>query len=343
MLVLPKLYWCLQQVCLFSKKGNTKLMNKIKNFIPSASQQIVAGLRRYAGAGQGKRTTRLKAMLASPDLAFLMEAHSGLSATIVEEAGFQGIWASGLSISAQLGVRDSNEASWTQVLEVVEFMADATSVPILLDADTGYGNFNNARRLVRKLEERGVAGCCIEDKCFPKTNSLLSGRRQPLADTQEFALKIRACKDHQRDPDFCVVARVEAFIAGWGLEEALGRAEAYREAGADAVLIHSSKADPSDIQAFMARWQDKGPVVIVPTKYYTTPTSRFRELGISTVIWANHNLRASVLAMQETSRRIMAEQSLVNIEKKVASVQEIFRLQKDQELQEAEDKYLPKK
>ncbi|XP_063221004.1 phosphoenolpyruvate phosphomutase-like isoform X2 [Bacillus rossius redtenbacheri] len=191
MLVLPKLYWCLQQVCLFSKKGNTKLMNKIKNFIPSASQQIVAGLRRYAGAGQGKRTTRLKAMLASPDLAFLMEAHSGLSATIVEEAGFQGIWASGLSISAQLGVRDSNEASWTQVLEVVEFMADATSVPILLDADTGYGNFNNARRLVRKLEERGVAGCCIEDKCFPKTNSLLSGRRQPLADTQEFALKIR--------------------------------------------------------------------------------------------------------------------------------------------------------
>lgn len=108
--------------------------------------------------------------------------------------GFKGIWGSGLSISAQLGVRDSNEASWTQVMEVMEFMSDATDIPILLDADTGYGNFNNARRLVTKLEQRGVAGACIEDKLFPKTNSLLDGRAQPLADIDEFCAKIRACK-----------------------------------------------------------------------------------------------------------------------------------------------------
>ena len=120
-----------------------------------------------------------------------MEAHNGLSAKIVEEAGFKGIWGSGLSISAQLGVRDSNEASWTQVLEVLEFMSDNTSIPILLDADTGYGNFNNARRLVRKLEQRGVAGACIEDKLFPKTNSLLDNRQQPLADIEEFSMKIK--------------------------------------------------------------------------------------------------------------------------------------------------------
>ena len=93
-----------------------------------------------------------------------------------------------------MGVRDSNEASWTQVLDVLEFMSDASSLPILLDADTGYGNFNNARRLVRKLEERGVAGACLEDKLFPKSNSLLDGRAQPLADVEEFALKIKACK-----------------------------------------------------------------------------------------------------------------------------------------------------
>ena len=120
-----------------------------------------------------------------------MEAHNGLSAKIVQEAGFKGIWGSGLSISAQLGVRDSNEASWTQVVEVLEFMSDNTDIPILLDADTGYGNFNNARRLVRKLEQRHVAGACIEDKLFPKTNSLLDNRQQPLADINEFALKIK--------------------------------------------------------------------------------------------------------------------------------------------------------
>lgn len=113
---------------------------------------------------------------------------------IVLLSGFKGIWGSGLSISAQLGVRDSNEASWTQVLEVMEFMSDATDIPILLDADTGYGNFNNARRLVTKLEQRGVAGACIEDKLFPKTNSLLDGREQPLADIDEFCGKIKACK-----------------------------------------------------------------------------------------------------------------------------------------------------
>ena len=164
-----------------------------------------------------------------------MEAHNALSARIVEEAGFRGIWASGLAISAALGVRDNNEASWTQVLEVVEFMTDATRVPILLDGDTGYGNFNNMRRLVKKLEQRGVAAVCIEDKLFPKTNSFIESERQPLATIDEFTGKIKAVKDAQTDPDFCLVARLEGFIAGRGLDEMLRRAEAYHLAGADAL------------------------------------------------------------------------------------------------------------
>lgn len=282
-------------------------------------------------------------MLESPNLEFIMEAHSGLSARIVQEAGFKGVWGSGLSISAQLGVRDSNEASWTQVLDVMEYMSDATDVPILLDADTGYGNFNNARRLVRKLEERGIAGACLEDKLFPKTNSLLDGRAQPLADIEEFSLKIKACKDTQNDPDFCIVARVEAFIAGWGLDEALRRAEAYLNAGADAIVMHSKKNNPSDIESFMKAWNQQGPVIIIPTKYYTVPTKHFQDLGCSMVIWANHNLRASITAMQNTTATIFKDQSLINVEKKVAPVKEIFRLQQDHELVEAEKKYLPKK
>src|SRR5215211_583601 len=152
-----------------------------------------------------RKTTALRTMLDGPGLHFLMEAHNGLSAKIAEEAGFLGIWASGLSISAALGVRDNNEASWTQVLEVVEFMSDATSIPILLDADTGYGNFNNMRRLVRKLEQRGVAAVCIEDKLFPKTNSFIKSEEQPLADLEEFTGKIKAVKDAQDDPDFSLV------------------------------------------------------------------------------------------------------------------------------------------
>ena len=106
----------------------------------------------------------------------------------------------------------------------MEFMSDSTTIPILLDGDTGYGNFNNMRRLVKKLEQRDIAGVCIEDKVFPKTNSFIGSRRQPLADSAEFCGKIKAGKDAQTDPDFCVVARVEALISGWGLQEALDRA-----------------------------------------------------------------------------------------------------------------------
>ena len=113
------------------------------------------------------KSSRLRGLIEAPSMSFLMEAHSGLSARIAEEAGFEALWASGLSISASLGVRDNNEATWTQVLDVLEFMADASSIPILVDGDTGYGDFNTMRRLVRKLETRNIAGVCIE-RIHPK-------------------------------------------------------------------------------------------------------------------------------------------------------------------------------
>jgi phosphoenolpyruvate phosphomutase len=167
-----------------------------------------------------RKSSLFRRQLASIELSFLMEAHNALSAKIVERTGFQGIWASGLSISTALGLRDANEASWTQVLDVLEFMSDVTSIPILVDGDTGYGNFNSIRRLVKKLCQRHIAGVCIEDKLFPKMNSFI-GERQPLAEINEFCGRIRAGKDSQLDDDFSVVARIEALIAGHGVDEAL--------------------------------------------------------------------------------------------------------------------------
>lgn len=286
------------------------------------------------------KAARFRAQLTGPETLFLMEAHNGLSAKIVEEAGFKAIWASGLTISASLGVRDSNEASWTQVLEIVGFMADATSVPIMLDGDTGYGNFNNARRLVRKLTQLGVAAVCIEDKLFPKTNSFL-GESQPLADCDEFCGKITACKDSQLDPDFSVVARVEALVSGASMAEALRRAEAYRRAGADAILIHSKKQTADEILRFAREWAERAPLVIVPTTYHNTPTARFIEARIAAIIWANHTLRSAVTAMRDTTRRIFEQQSLAEIEPRVASVRDIFALVDVAELEQAESRYLP--
>lgn len=287
------------------------------------------------------RTKQFKQMLQSDQLEFILEAHNGLSAKIVEEAGFKGIWGSGLAISAALGVRDNNEASWTQVLDVMEFMSDATNLPILLDADTGYGNFNNVRRLVKKLEQRNIAAMCIEDKLFPKTNSFINGEAQELAKIDEFSGKIKAAKDTQEDPDFCVVARIEAFIAGWGLEEALKRAEAYYKAGADALLVHSKKSTAEDIFNFMEVWKDTCPVVIVPTMYYSTPVEEFEKCGISLIIWANHLLRSSIKAMRRTAEQIFKDRSLMAVENEIVSVKEIFRLQNADELKKAEKIYLP--
>jgi phosphoenolpyruvate phosphomutase len=286
------------------------------------------------------RSARLRQMLLSSETEFLMEAHNGLSARIVREAGFEGIWASGLAISAQFGVRDNNEASWTQVVDNLEFMADAGDLPILLDGDTGYGNFNNVRRLVRKLEQRGIAGVCIEDKIFPKTNSFIGGERQPLADVDEFCGKIRAGKSAQHDEHFSIVARVEALIAGWGMEEALRRAEAYRLAGADAILIHSKLSRADEILTFAREWAGRGPLVIVPTKYYSTPTDAFRKAGISVVIWANHLVRAATAAMQAVAKEVHDTETLVNVEDRIASVNEIFRLQDADEYSAAEELYL---
>jgi len=283
---------------------------------------------------------QLRQLLESDRLEFILEAHNGISARIAEQAGFKGIWASGLAISAQFGVRDSNEASWTQVVDMLEFMSDVTSVPILLDGDTGYGDFNNMRRLVRKLEQRSIAGVCIEDKIFPKTNSFIEGERQQLADIDEFCGKIKAGKDSQSDDDFTIVARVEALIAGWDMQEALERAEAYRMAGADAILIHSKLNRPDEILTFAREWAGRLPLVIVPTKYYSTPTDVFKNTGINLVIWANHMIRASIAAMEKISHQIFEQEAVVNIEDQIATIDRVFLLQGAEELSRAQERYL---
>lgn len=286
------------------------------------------------------RTSMLRQLILSNELSFLMEAHDALSAGIAKTAGFQGLWASGLSISSTLGYRDTNEASWTQVVDAVERIADATDIPVLVDGDSGFGNFNNARLVALKLWQRGAAGLCLEDKGFPKMNSFV-GDRHPLAETQEFGGRLKAARDMVPDPEFVLVARVEALIAGYDLDEALERAHAYADAGADAILIHSRKSNADEILAFATEWKNKRPLVIVPTKYHQTPVDTYREAAISTVIWANHNMRAAVAAMRNVCGKIMRDESIAGVESEVAHLNEVFELLDYDELAAAEARYLP--
>ncbi|WGR96234.1 phosphoenolpyruvate mutase [Bradyrhizobium sp. ISRA443] len=275
----------------------------------------------------------------SSELSFLMEAHDGLSAAIAERAGFKGLWASGLSIASALGYRDANEASWSQLVDIVGRIVDCSRLPVLVDGDGGFGNFNNARLLARKLRQCGAAGVALEDSCFPKTNSLI-GDRHPLADIDEFSGRLRAVKDTVAD-DLILVARIESLIAGHGIDDAISRAHAYADAGSDAILIHSRRTAADEIFAFTRAWQNKLPVVIVPTKYYRTPVSAYRRAHVSTVIWANHSMRAAIAAMRQVCGRIIAEESSASIEPTIATLDEVFELLSYDELADAETRYLP--
>ncbi|SFN77265.1 phosphoenolpyruvate mutase [Bradyrhizobium sp. Rc3b] len=272
------------------------------------------------------------------ELSFLMEAHDGLSARIAERSGFKGLWASGLSIASSLGYRDANEASWTQLVESVERIVDSTALPVLVDGDGGFGNFNNARLLARKLRQRGAAGLSLEDSCFPKMNSLI-GERHPLADIDEFSGRLRAVKDTVAE-NLVLVARIEALIAGHGLNEAIFRAHAYADAGADAILIHSRKSTADEMLSFVGEWRNRLPVVIVPTTYYRTPVSAYRDARISTVVWANHAMRAAAAAMRRICDSIVAQEGVASIESHIAPLSEIFELLRYDELALAEKRYL---
>lgn len=286
-----------------------------------------------------KKTSEFKNILNNGRTDYFMEAHNALSAVIVKQCGFAGIWGSGLTVSASKGFRDNNEISPSEVINIMEHVYDRTDLPIILDADTGYGNFNNARLLVRKLEKIGVSAVSIEDKIFPKTNSFIDSENQKLASVEEFCGKIKAMKNFQKDSDFCVIARTEALITGAGMEEALKRAEAYYEAGADGIFIHSKKKDGKEIIEFLKRWNNRCPVIIAPTTYYTTDTKVFEELGVSVVLWANIMLRASITAMEQVARRVSEDRSIKSIVDSIAPVKEIFRLQDVEELMKAEKLY----
>jgi phosphoenolpyruvate phosphomutase len=293
-----------------------------------------------------KKNRKLKEMFARCGLIRIVGAHNGLTARLVEQAGFDGVWASGLEIAASHSVPDANILTMKESLEAAQSMNDAVNIPVVADCDTGFGNSNNVIRMVEKYEAAGVAAVCIEDKKFPKVNSLLSGSRQELAPVAEFTGKVMAAKNAQISDEFLVIARVEALIAGWGEEEALMRAEKYVEAGADAILIHSRSGKYDEIVSFARKWGGKAPLVIVPTTYSSIMVEfseeELQRLGIKMVIFANHGMRAAIAAVNDTLREIKRTGGVHTVEKKIASLEEVFHLQGMFDMKESEKKYLKK-
>jgi phosphoenolpyruvate phosphomutase len=267
-----------------------------------------------------------------------MEIHNPLSAIIAQKAGFKALWASSLTFSSAMGCRDCNEASWTQALHTLIDVVQAVECPILIDGDSGHGDFNNFRHVVRRFEQIGAAGIVIEDKIFPKINSF-ANREQKLVSVREQVGKLRCSVDARRSRDFAVIARNETLISGGTIDQALDRCHAYAEAGADAIFIHSKRKDPDQIIDFVGRWNARLPIVIAPTTYDDVSFDDFKTAGVNLVLCANHSLRASVLAMESVCRRILAEQRLSAVRDMVCSVEELFALLNYQGLERDEQTY----
>jgi phosphoenolpyruvate phosphomutase len=282
----------------------------------------------------------LRRLFASPQPIVIAGAHDGLTARLVEEAGFDGVWASGFEISASHGVPDASILTMTDTLAASRIMAEAVKIPVIADCDTGFGNSINAIRTVQAFEAAGMAGLCIEDNVFPKRCSFYAGVKRLLADVDEQALKIRAAIN-AGSGDFVVIARTEALIAGWGLEEALRRGRAYADAGADAVLIHSSQATLDDVATFADQWDRLTPLVCVPTTYKTATVEELARHGFKMVIFANQGLRSSIRAVQETLATIRKAGNAASVDDRIVPLTEVYRLVNLNQMKADEREFLP--
>ena len=260
---------------------------------------------------------------------------------LVEEAGFDGVWASGFELSALYGLPDNGLITMTQHLDMMRAMAGKTTLPIIADIDTGFGNASNVMHAIEEYERAGAAGVVMEDKSFPKTTSLAFAGRHDLVEVAEFQGKVQAAVAARLDADFLVIARTEALIAGLGEAEALRRSQAYEEAGADLMFVHSKAKDPGEIESFVRRWDGRIPLVLVPTAYPEMNEGRIRASGkVGMVIYGNHGIRASVGAMRAVFRQVAEEGGIHGVQDRIASVDEIFRLQRMEERRKSAEPFL---
>ena len=284
------------------------------------------------------RRRRLRQLLAISPTVKVIEAHDGLTGliaekTVVDHNGrldqFDGMWVSSLCDSTERGKPDIELVDMSARLRTVDDIMEVTTKPIILDGDTG-GLTEHFVYNVRTLERMGVSAVIIEDKTGLKKNSLFGTEvKQTQAPIEDFCAKISAGKKVQLTDDFMIIARIESLILERGMEDALTRAFAFKDAGADGIMIHSRKKDPAEIYEFCDRFREKDtttPIVVVPTSFNGATEEELASHGINIVIYANQLIRAAFPAMQETARGILRAHRALEVDEQLLPFKEIIRL-----------------
>ena len=265
------------------------------------------------GTTSDVRRKMLRRLIESKSIVRILEAHNGLTGLIVEKTKvgydeFDGMWLSSLTHSTSKGKPDTQYVDITTVNQTLSEIFDVTTKPIIVDLDNG-GSVEHFKPVIRSLERLGVSAVIIEDKIGNKRNSLFKDTSNQLQDTiEDFSYKILEGKKSLVTKDFMIIARIESFILGNGLPDALQRAEAYINAGADGVMIHSKSKEPNEIISFCKEYKKLKkivPLVVVPSTYNRITEKELIDIGVNVVIYANHLLRSSYPSMVNTTKSIL--------------------------------------
>tara|TARA_B110000037_G_scaffold81600_1_gene97220 strand:+ start:31740 stop:33044 length:1305 start_codon:yes stop_codon:yes gene_type:complete len=287
------------------------------------------------------RVSRLKRLIKSKDIVRILESHNALTGLIIEKINFKknkrifefdGMWSSSLTDSATKGLPDNSSLSFSARISSLQDMLDVTSKPIVFDADNG-GQIEHLSYLVRSLERTGVSAIIMEDKIGLKKNSLFKNQSGAKQDNPlHFAKKIKKICGSRQSKNFMVIARVESFILGKGLKDAIKRSNIYSKAGADAILIHSKEKTPAEIFSFAKEFKKSKnfiPLVSVPSTYSKVYEKDLIKNGFKLVIYANQLLRAAYPAMQNAAKTILKNSRALEVDKKIIPIKEIISLIKN--------------
>tara|TARA_X000001036_G_C20659734_1_gene798458 strand:+ start:496 stop:1797 length:1302 start_codon:yes stop_codon:yes gene_type:complete len=321
------------------KKWSGKLIEP--SYTKNISSTLIKREMSHIVSSPENRVSRLKRLINSKEIVRILESHNSLTGLIIDKINvvknkklieFDGMWSSSLTDSATKGLPDNSSLSFSARISSLNDMMDVTTKPLVFDADNG-GQIEHLPFLVRSLERSGASAVIMEDKVGLKKNSLFKNQSGTKQDKpQLFAKKIKKICNSRQSQDFMVIARIESFIVGKGLKDALHRAEIYSKAGADAILIHSKEKTPAEIFSFAREFKKSRnfiPLVSVPSTYSKVYEKDLIKNGFKLVIYANQLLRAAYPAMQNTAQTILKNKRAFEADKKIIPIKEIINLIKN--------------
>ena len=324
------------QVIKTLKKWNGKLIEP--KYTKNISSSLIKENILRVGTSPDKRKSKLRRIMEAKKIVRILESHSALTGLIIENLKvikkqnyleFDGMWSSSLTDSALRGKPDNQSVDYSTRIQGLNEILEVTTKPIIFDADNG-GRIEHLPYMIKSLERIGVSAAIIEDKVGLKKNSLFKNQSGVKQDSiKKFCQKIAKAKDTKISDDFLIIARIESFILGKSLSDALKRAEAYSKAGADAILIHSKEKNPSQIFSFAKKFTKSKffkPMVAVPSSYSKTYERDFIKNGFKIVIYANHLIRAAYPAMLNAAKSILSNNRSFNIENKISPIKDIINL-----------------